>query len=152
MKHELNRDGKKMEWTRTGVMGGRRALSIWAATMEKRADMGKSGRLAEKWTGSYRAKPASARLRPDKSTQVVDFPHLAYAGVFREVMKLVLATDGTQIEHGRRKDGLIRKAGNEENRIGQIVNHRWRKDIEQEGTETSAGGFVGFIWLLGECV
>ncbi len=59
-----------------GVMGGRRALSIRAASMEKRADMGKSGWLLRKWTSFVHWKPASARLRPDKSTQVVVFPHI----------------------------------------------------------------------------
>jgi len=62
----------------------------------------------------YRLATGFSRVFPHKSTQVVDFPHLAMAGVFREVMKLDLATDGTRIKHGYRQDGLIKKAGTEE--------------------------------------
>ena len=82
------------------VRCGRNAGEINERRAGKRGFTALSGREVVKWTGFSHFETALTRLGPDKSTQVVDFPHLAYAGFFREVMKLVLATDGTPIKHG----------------------------------------------------
>jgi hypothetical protein len=48
----------------------------------KRANPGLSGQEVEQQTGFGHAEPASARLGPDVSTQVVDFPHLSRVSIF----------------------------------------------------------------------
>jgi hypothetical protein len=50
----------------------------------KRVDLGKGGQVAGKWTGFSHIAPASTRLGPDNSTQVVDFPHKATVRLFGE--------------------------------------------------------------------
>ena len=64
MKHELNTDGKKMEWWSIGVMG-------------RLADVGKGGQKAGKWRSFSHLETGLTRLFPRFSTQVVDFPLLS---------------------------------------------------------------------------
>jgi hypothetical protein len=50
----------------------------------KRVDLGRGGQEMRKRTGFAHIAPASTRLGPDNSTQVVDFPHLAMVRLFSE--------------------------------------------------------------------
>jgi|SRR5882672_5649503 len=70
MKHELNTDGKKMEWWSIGVMG-------------RLADVGKGGQKAGKWRSFSHLETGLTRLFPRFSTQVVDFPLLSRLRVER---------------------------------------------------------------------
>ena len=66
---------------------GRNAGRIDERRAGKRRDTALSGREVVKWTGSSHLETALTRLGPDKSTQVVDFPHLAMVRFFREGTK-----------------------------------------------------------------
>jgi hypothetical protein len=69
--------------------GGKRRVGKWA-------NPGLIGPEVGKWTGSARLKRNFARLGPDDSTQVVDFPHLTHVRLFWGGMKRE-ATDETRI-------------------------------------------------------
>jgi len=51
----------------------------WAG---RRVNLGKGGQVLGKRTGFAHVEPALTRLRPGKSTQVVDFPHLSVVKLF----------------------------------------------------------------------
>src|SRR6266404_146858 len=44
---------------------------------QRRAEVGKGGKMAGKWTSLAHIAPGSTRLGPDNLMQVVDFPHLS---------------------------------------------------------------------------
>src|SRR5258708_28504966 len=69
MKHELNTDGKKMEWWSIGVMGGR-------------VEVGKGGQEMGKWRSFSHFETAFSHLFPRFSTQVVDFPRMTVVSIF----------------------------------------------------------------------
>jgi len=70
-----------------------------------------------KWSSFSHLETGLTRLFPQYSTQVVDFPHLGYVGLFWEVMNLVLATNGTRMQEGR-IDKESRTGGKQERRSG----------------------------------
>ena len=86
---ELNREQRlggygKKRLGRRGFAG----LSGW--------EVGKAPGFYRLATGCSHLETALNRLFPHKSTQVVDFPHLADAGLFWEGPEIVLATAGTR--------------------------------------------------------
>ena len=64
-------------------------------------EIGKTRNFYRLATGFSHFETALTHLFPRFSTQVVDFPHLAMVRLFREVMNLVLATDGTRMQEGQ---------------------------------------------------
>ena len=109
------------------------------------------------FTACYRIATRFYRLGPDKSTQVVDFPHIGVVRLFWEAMNW-LVTDGTRTKRGCRKDGLIRKPGTEENRKGKqegltTDGHQWRRIWKnQERNEPARTGCMSChirIWAAG---
>src|SRR5258707_2890892 len=88
--------------------------------------VGKGGWMAGKRTGF-------SHVFQEVSMQVVDFPHLAMARLFRGRPEMVLATDGTRIKHGCRNDGFIRKAGKQE--TARRVDHGWTPILKRPGTK-----------------
>ena len=97
---------------------GQRRVGTWVRP-------GLSGQEVGKRPGFAHIARTFSHLGPDNSTQVVDFPRICTVRLFWGPREM-LATDGTPIKHGCRKDGSIRKAGTEENRNGKRrVNHGW---------------------------
>jgi hypothetical protein len=72
--------------------GGQRRVGTWVRP-------GLSGQEVGKQPGFAHIAPASTRLGPDNSTQVVDFPRIESVGLFWGRCEM-LATDGTPIKHG----------------------------------------------------
>ena len=77
----------------TGTLLRSEATEGGAGAMKKRAEVGKGDlEIGKSWniyrlaTGFSHFETALTRLFPHKSTQVVDFPHLAMVRVFREAM------------------------------------------------------------------
>jgi hypothetical protein len=64
MKHGLNKDSEK-------------TVSMRVNITRRRLGVGKGGCEIKKWCSFSHLKTALTRLFPHKSTQVVDFPHLA---------------------------------------------------------------------------
>jgi hypothetical protein len=98
MKHGLNTDqaelGTNMVNHLKRYRGGKRRLGRRAFTGLRDQEIGK-------WRSFSHLKTALTRLFPLKSTQVVDFPHLAYAGVFWGVHEIGISGQaelGTNIE------------------------------------------------------
>ena len=60
------------------------AIGGGAGTMEKRVEVGKGGCEIGKWCSFSHLETAFSHLFPHKSTQVVDFPHLAMVRLFWE--------------------------------------------------------------------
>jgi hypothetical protein len=113
---ETERHMKPGTETDAGAAGQRWAEPAFAQELW-RAGAGKGGQKFGKWTGLARLAPGSTRLRPDKSTQVVDFPHKATVSTFldanftneRELGK-GLEQVGTEI--GRKRTQGTQKMGN----------------------------------------
>ena len=112
---------------------GRKAVAAGRSLVGKRVKLGKGGQEAGKWTGFAHIAPASTRLGPDNSTQVVDFPHLAHVSLFWERAKIVLATDGTRIKHRLGKE--TEQMGTE---IGRKRTQRTQK-MENSADQTRVG-------------
>lgn len=64
-----------------------------------RVNLGKGGRVLGKRTGFAHMEPASTRLDPDKSTQVVDFPRMYAVRAFSGGLKFGFTR---QAGHGSR--------------------------------------------------
>jgi len=65
--------------TNAGIAGQKR--------VGMRVNLGKGGQVVGKWTGFSHIEPASTRLFPHNSTQVVDFPRMYAARVFLRGVK-----------------------------------------------------------------
>jgi hypothetical protein len=65
-----------------GGGAGRMVGLFRAGSMERRADLGLSGQDVGKWAAFAHMETGLTRLGPDKSTQVVDFPRIAYVRLF----------------------------------------------------------------------
>src|SRR5258708_1125866 len=66
------------------VAPGGQAVSFPTRTTTKRVEVEKGGCEIGKWRNFSHLETALTHLFPDKSTQVVDFPHLAYVRLFSE--------------------------------------------------------------------
>src|ERR1700680_14155 len=73
--------------TRKVGAGGQRRGGTWV-------NLAKGGPAVGKRTGSAHIAPGTTRLCPDKSSQVVDFPHLSAVRVFWEALKSGKMKDG----------------------------------------------------------
>jgi len=108
------------------------AVAAGQRRIGKRVQAGGSGQAIGKRIGLAHIAPASTRLGPDNSTQVVDFPHLAHVSLFWERAKIVLATDGTRIKHRLGKE--TEQMGTE---IGRKRTQRTQK-MENSADQTRA--------------
>ncbi len=95
----------------------------------------KSGQEAEKRTGFAHMEFASTRLGPDKSTQVVDFPHLAHASQ---------AELGTSVGNGVREYRRI--GGSGVGRVGAHGVHALPCVVDAKLCEKIIG-FYRIVWL-----
>jgi hypothetical protein len=68
-----------------------------------RAFTGLRGQEIGKWCNFFHLAPASTRLFPHKSTQVVDFPHIEYVRLFWEGVRIGFSS---QAELGTNQAGL----------------------------------------------